>query len=293
MKEKVIIVLGPTAAGKTVYSVALAKRRGGAVISADSRQLYAGMNIGTAKPKEAASNTPHSYMNPDSVQGISHYLLNISTPDEPLALAQWQYFSFKIIKKLHAAGTTPIVVGGTMLYLDSLINNYSIPHTPTNPTLRAQLEESGTEELYKRLMNLDPDASEFIEPHHKQRIIRALEVIEATGQPFSKQRKQQPSRYLIDVIGIFPGWSELKERISKRAVEMLDDGLLEETERLRKEYGEYLPLLKTMNYRQAASVLEGSMIREEAFEQMVRVNMRYAHRQMSWWKRKKDIGWIC
>ncbi|MBI1833453.1 MAG: tRNA (adenosine(37)-N6)-dimethylallyltransferase MiaA, partial [Candidatus Andersenbacteria bacterium] len=167
------VIVGPTAAGKTDYAIQIAQQTNGAVISADSRQLYAGMNSGTAKPQEAWNSNAHDIFTADLVNDIPHYLLNVRTPNNPMTLTEWQEAAFHIIDQSH----NPLLVGGTMLYVDSIVFNYSVPNVSPNESLRAELETQSTNDLYAKLLTQDPAAKEFIEPHHKRRIIRALEVI--------------------------------------------------------------------------------------------------------------------
>lgn len=299
-KPKLIAIVGPTAAGKTDYAIQLAKQMSGAVVSADSRQVYSGLNIGTAKPQAAWQSMPHDILEPDQVDGVAHYLLNIREPKDMLTLADWQMAAQQVISTIMQAGQTPLLVGGTMLYVDSIVKNFEIPAVAPNETRRAEMEKLETQELYERLHREDPDATKFIEPHHKQRIIRALEVIEATGKPFSAQRRSQGTHpYEIKMLGLFPGrsgehagWEILAQRIEERATQMLEGGLLEETQALRDYYGADLPLLKTMNYRQAAGVLDGVLSPPVAVAEMKKENLRYARRQMSWWKNRREINWI-
>lgn len=288
------VIIGPTAAGKTEAAIQLAKKLSGGVVSADSRQVYAGMNIGTAtplRPKGFAGQEPHDILVPDIILGIPHYLLNIRRPDQPMVLAEWQAAAYQAIDHVIAQGHSPLLVGGTMLYVDSIVFNYQIPNVAPNQNLRVQLEMMPEAELWEQLMAKDPQARGFIESHHKQRIIRALEVIEATGKPFSQQRLRQEPRYKTEIIGLFPSWEKLQVRIEKRVHGMLAQGLVEETKQLQDKYGKDLPLLKTMNYLQAGEVLARRMTEEKAIEEMIRANMRYARRQMSWWKGRKDIRW--
>lgn len=292
-KPKLIAVVGPTAAGKTDYAIQLAKQMSGSVISADSRQVYSGMNIGTAKSREAWKNTPHPVSTSDVVTEVPHYLLNIREPNHMMTLAEWQEAARTVITKIVESGETPLLVGGTMLYVDSIVKNFEIPAVAPNEARRAELEQLSAEELYRQLMEKDPQAQRFIEPHHKQRIIRALEVIEATGKPFSVLRRAQDKNlYEIKMIGLFPGWEELARRIEERAQRMLEEGLLEETAALREHYGPDLPLLKTMNYRQAVGVLDSVLSPIQAVAEMKKENMRYSRRQMSWWKNRKEIEWV-
>lgn len=274
------VILGPTASGKTAYAIEFAKKMNGAIISADSRQVYAGMNIGTAKPQEAWKDTPHAADVPDMIDTVPHYLLNIVSLEAPYTLSHWLTDAKKVISRIEESGKTPIIVGGTMLYIDALTDGYDIPVIEPNEELRSELEKKFPGELYATLMEKDPNASAFIEPHNSRRIIRALEVIDATGKPFSALRTKKESSNKWMRIGIFSNWDTQKENITKRANEMRQSGLKEEKEKLHETFPAS-PLLKTMNYT------------ESNMEEMVQSNMRYAHRQMSWWKRREDIGWIC
>lgn len=290
--QELIVLTGPTASGKTALGIELAKKSGAVVVSADSRQVYAGLNIGTAKPKDAWQEDAHDILTADQVDGVPHYLLNIRQPDQLYTLAEWQQHAYQVIDQVIEKGQRPILVGGTMLYVDSIIFNYSIPAVSSNEKLREELATQPSETLYQQLLKKDLAAAKFIEPHHQQRIIRALEVIEATGQPFSASRKKGAPRYEIKTIGLFPGWETLTKNITDRAQEMFNSGLLSEVLQLREQYGAELPLLTTMNYLQAGEVVDNKVSQEEALQKIASVNIRYAHRQMSWWKNRKDITWM-
>lgn len=290
--EQLIILVGPTASGKTAWGISLAQELGGAVISADSRQVFAGFNIGTAKPKAAWHDDTHEVLTPDVVDGIDHYLLNIQQPDQPYILAQWQRAAYQAIDHVQHNNLTPLLVGGTMLYADSIIFNYHIPAVPPNEQLRTELSAIPAEDLYQKLIAQDPAAAAFIEPHHQQRIIRALEVMATTNQPFSISRRKSTPRYKIKTIGLFPGWETLTKNITERALAMFDGELLDEVKQLRERFGPSLPLLNTMNYKQAAALLDKKISREDALQETISINVRYAHRQMSWWKNRDDITWL-
>lgn len=283
-KPKLTVIVGPTASGKTDYTIQLAQQGDGEIVSADSRQVYRGMDIGTAKIKDT--------------QGIPHHLVDIRGLNQPLSLAEWQAAAFQVIDRVLTEGRQPLLVGGTMLYIDSVIYNFDIPQVAPALAFRESKEKIEGRKLYEELLEKDPEVKNFIEPSNKRRIIRALEVMEATGKPFSSQRKRQEPRYETQIIGLFPrqaggqaGWDELKRRIEVRAKKMFAEGLLEETQGLREKYGKDLPLLQTLNYRQAGAVLDGTLTQDAAVESMVKDTMRYAHRQMSWWKGRKEIEW--
>jgi tRNA dimethylallyltransferase len=287
----VFVVVGPTASGKTDYAIELAKKTDGEIVSADSRQLYVGMNVGTAKPPEAFSGEVHEIVEPDMVEGVPHYLFNTASPDTPWNLPHWQGAAQQVLANIIKHGKQPILVGGTMLYVDSIVKNFDIPEVAPDQDLRDSLEKEDVALLYDRLIQADPAAKAFIEPHHKQRIIRALEVIEKTGKPFSQSRVQHPSPYIFDITGLFPGWDELKARIQTRIEHMFQGELLQETTALRERYGRELGLLQTMNYKQAGMLLDKKVTQDEAIADAVRANLQYAKRQMAWWKNRKEISW--
>lgn len=275
------VIVGPTACGKTAYAISLAQQVNGAVVSADSRQVFAGMNIGTAKPREAWSDVPHKIDVPDVIEGVPHYLLNIATVNTPYTLSDWLRDAKQCITVIESAGQVPIITGGTMLYIDALVYGYDIPAIAPNEHFRTELEKKSAEELYTKLLAKDPAASTFIEPHNSRRIIRALEVMHATGKKFSDARKKKSSQDDFNMIGIFDTFEILRDRISARAEIMIQEGFADEIAFLRNTYPE-AKLLQTMNYKENCNI-----------EKMIQSNMRYAHRQMSWWKRRTDINWIC
>jgi tRNA dimethylallyltransferase len=289
-KPTLIAIIGPTACGKTEAALSMARQHNGAVVSADSRQVYVGMNVGTAKP-EALNGALHDELTADPIAGIDHYLFNIREPNDELTLAEWRKAAYAAIDSIIDQNQLPIVAGGTMLYTDSIVNNYTLPAVPADQEFRTRKHQETTAALYQELVTADPDVKEFIEPANKRRIIRALEVIAATGQPFSAQRKQQPPLYEVTVHGVFPGWSILESRIRDRVTTMLDQGLLAEVQRLIDKHGATLPLLQTINYAQALQVINGELDVKAAPAKMVQANLRYARRQMKWWKRYSDISW--
>ena len=287
----VYAILGPTASGKTAYAINLAKKLNGAIISADSRQVYAGMSIGTAKPLDAFSDTPHGATTPDIIDSVPHYLLNISSVDTTYTLSDWLKDAQQALEIILQNNQTPIIAGGTMLYVDALVDGYDVPNIQPDPEYRKKLEQESPELLYKALQEQDPTSCEFIEPHNMRRIIRALEVIQATGEKFSDLRKAQP-QYDSTRIGIFPNWDSMRKNIELRSRNMISQGLVDEAVVLRKKYPTS-GLLQTINYKQALMLADGELTEEEAIALMSQATLRYAHRQMSWWNRRTDIGWIC
>jgi len=289
-KPTVLAIIGPTACGKTEASLSMARQHDGAVVSADSRQVYTGMNIGTAKPS-AVLGPVHEPLSPDLIAGIDHYLFNIRLPNAELTLSEWREAAYQSIDHIVTQGKLPIIAGGTMLYTDSVINNYTLPNVPADPEFRLRKSKESTNLLYDELLSQDPAARDFIEPTNKRRIVRALEVINATGSSFSSQRTTQTPRYEIAVHGVFPGWEILESRIKRRVQTMLDEGLIAETKGLIETYGPELQLLHTINYAQAVQVINGELEEDDAPKEMEHANLRYAKRQMSWWKRYENISW--
>ncbi len=287
----VYAIVGPTASGKTAYAINLAKQLNGAIISADSRQVYAGMNIGTAKPIDAFLDAPHSAATPDIIDSVPHYLLNITTIDTAYTLSDWLKDAQQALEIIVRNNQTPIIAGGTMLYIDALLDGYDVPNIQPDQEYREKLEQESPEALYKQLQEQDPASCNFIEPHNTRRIIRALEVIRATGERFSDLRKAQ-SQYDSTRIGIFPDWEIMKSNIQKRSHSMLADGLVQEAAALRKAFPSS-PLLETINYVQALQLADNTISESDALTSMSQATLRYAHRQMSWWNRRTDIGWIC
>lgn len=303
--SKLLAIVGPTGSGKTAVGIDVAKSINGGVVSADSRQLYVGMNIGTATPLRSASyqppprlrpagagQEPHSASFPDIIGEVEHYLLNIREPDDKITLAEWQQFALAAIDQIMQREATPLLVGGTMLYVDSVLKNYDIPRVARNESLREELAKEDANALYDRLLRQDPAAKNFIEAHNKRRIVRALEVMQATGDPFSQQRQSRPAKYDTEVFGLFGGWTKLEQAMADRSRAMLDEGLVDEVERLMGRYGKDLPLLQTINYKQVLMMLDGELKEGELLEKMVRANMRYARRQMSWWRGRNEIRWF-
>ena len=290
-KPAVTVIVGPTASGKTSFAIEKALKRNGAVISADSRQVYSKLDVGTAKPKSSWNTPAHGDDVSEVIDGVPHYLLNVRGPTGSLTLPQWRQAATAAIDATLAKGQHPIIAGGTMLYVDSILFNYNIPEVPPNEKLREELEQLPTPELAAKLQMYDTAALDFVELHNRRRIIRALEVVHATGMPFSVLRRKQEPLYEFDIIGLFPGWKALDAAIDARITTMLATGLIEETKKLREDYGVDLPLLKTMNYAEAGKLIDGILTEEEAIKAMSHANKRYARRQMRWWKGRDDVWW--
>lgn len=286
---KVVVILGPTAAGKTKWSIDLAKQFHGSVISADSRQIYKKMNIGTAKPDGehlGLRRTLH-------VEGVPHHMIGIIDPGKTFTVAQFRDKALKYIKLASQQDRLPIIAGGTGLYISALVDNYKIPRIPENKKLRRSLEGKPAEELMTLLFSLDPASAGKMDPKNKRRIIRALEVCILSGESYSSQRlRGEP---LLDVlqIGITVPRETLHDRINARADEMMKLGLLKEVEQLmRQKYSWQLPSMSGVGYRQFQGYFEGRHSLDECIELLKRDTRRFARRQCTWFRRDKRIKWV-
>lgn len=290
---KIIVVLGPTASGKTGLGIALAKKYNGEIVNADSRQVYKEMNIGTAKPvgdnkKQETRNKKQIYM----VYGVVHHLMDIIKPNKDFSLADFKKLSQKVIDDILVRGKLPIIVGGTGLYIWAIVDNLDIPKVVPNKKLRQSLEDKPLSELVKLLGGLDPESATKIDLKNPRRVLRALEVVITSGDAFIPQ--QTKSTPLYDVLQIGLNWprEELYERVNKRVDIQINDGLLEETQQLAKKYPWNLPSMSSIGYRQIGYYLKGEISLSEAIEILKRDTRRYAKKQMTWFKRDKRINWI-
>ena len=285
-KLPLIIIVGPTAVGKTELSLALAERLGGEIVSADSRLFYRGMDISTAKPTvEERTRVPH-------------HLIDIAGPGETWSLALFQRAAADAISGIHRRGKLPFLVGGTGQYIHAVTHGWSPPETVPDARLRTALEElaklMGNNWLHERLAVLDPAAAEAIDPRNVRRTIRALEVIFSSGRKFSEQRGQGESPYQQLTIGLSCPRPVLYERIDARIEAMFALGLLEEVRGLLAQgYSPDLPTLSAIGYRECVAVLEGRMSLEEARVQMRRRTRIFVRRQANWFKADDpNIKWF-
>lgn len=275
---RIVVIVGPTASGKSGAAVKLAEKVGGEIVSADSRLLYRGMDIGTAKPTR------------EEMAGIPHRLIDVVPPSKTLTLADYKRRAIRAIRAILRRGRVPIVVGGTGLYVRAIVENLEIPEVPPDPAYRAFLERKGKDWILTRLKRLDPDYAARIGPNPRY-AVRALEVIRATGKPFGGQ--QGKGRPLFDalVVGIDPGKKELERRIERRVDAMAKTGLVEEARRLSGRYGWELPSMSGIGYHELRAHLEGSGSLEEALAAVKADTKRYAKRQMTWWRRFTGVKW--
>lgn len=287
---KVVVIVGPTAGGKTGWSLRLAKKFSGEIISADSRQVYKKMDIGTAKePGEWRREGLHKSF---YIQDVPHHLIDFLDPGKFFTVAEFKEKARKCIDGILDRGHQPFVVGGTGLYVHALVDNLQIPAVLPNRKLRRSLEEKDNYELMRLLKNFDPKSAETVDFNNKRRIIRALEVCILSGAPFSEQQKKGEPMYEFLQIGIEVPRAELYERINKRVDDMMKLGLLKEVEGLLKQrYNWSLPSLSGIGYVQFRGYFEKQYSLDQAIEFLKRDSRRYAKRQMTWFKRDERIKW--
>lgn len=291
-KPKVILILGPTASGKTELSLRLAKKFTAFIISADSRQIYKNMDIGTAKPAGITKNNIY-YVN-----NIPHFLIDIINPNEEFTLADWQKKVMKILKNnsrfkmQDLRFRLPMIVGGTGLYIDSIVKNYQLPPGKINQATRKKLQKKDIKELLLQLKKLDPDTFAIIDKKNKRRVVRALEYFLTNKKSFAKNIKSQKSPFSFLLIGLNPPREELYKRINKRVEQMIKQGLINEAEKLFKKYPPDLPALSSIGYREIYYYLNGYLSLDD-LKYLIKKNTRhYAKRQLTWFKRDKAIKWI-
>lgn len=278
--NKVIAVVGATASGKTAFSIELAKKIGGEIISADSRLVYKGFDIGTAKPTL------------EEREGVPHYLIDIVEPTVDYSVGLWAKEAEKCIEDIISRGKTPIIVGGTGLYFRILLENYDLPQVEPNYELREELKGLAFEELQARLAKIDPETVEKIEKNDKKKLIRAIEIVETLNLPLSKARGVKDfNKYEVEWLGRNFPREELYERINERVNLMIEQGLVEETQNLLKKYGEIPNLTDTIGYREMVDYLKGNIDLKSACDILKQNTRRYAKRQLTWFRKNSEINW--
>ena len=285
-KPKVIVICGPTASGKTSLSISLAKKINGEIVSCDSMQIYKEMDIVSAKPTV------------EEMQEIKHYLVDFVSPEKRYSVSEYKEDASKAIEEIINKGKTPIIVGGTGLYLNSLIYNIQYNEMEVDLNYRRELEkeaeEYGLEVLYNRAKEIDPEAMEKVSANDKKRITRVLEIYNATGRNKTelekKSRKEVPYNYLI--FGINMERSILYDRINKRVDIMLEQGLIEEVKNLINKYSNMPTAMQGLGYKEVKEFLDGNISKEEMIEKIKMETRRYAKRQITWFKRIENIIWL-
>ncbi|WP_110929710.1 tRNA (adenosine(37)-N6)-dimethylallyltransferase MiaA [Bacillus massiliglaciei] len=285
-KKKLLVIIGPTAVGKTKLSIELAKRFNGEIISGDSMQVYKGMDIGTAKIKETEK------------EGIPHHLLDILEPEQEFSAAQFQSRANEAIQEIHTRGKLPIIVGGTGLYIQSVIYDYHFSESPSNPEYRQELErevkEKGIESVFQKLQAVDPDSAGRIHPNNSRRVIRALEIYHCTGKTMSEQLSEQTKEWKYDtcIIGLTMDRDLLYSRINARVDEMVNEGLFEEVSSLYHKGLRDCQSIQAIGYKEIYGFLEGNLTKESSIEALKQNSRRFAKRQLTWFRNKMDVKWF-
>ncbi len=287
-EPKLVVICGPTASGKSGLALALAQHLGGGILSADSRQVYRGFDIGTAKPSAAEQ------------RSISHALVDICEPTQTLTLGDFQRQAQDLIAQIQASRACPLLVGGTGLYIKAVVRGLKIPRVPPQEGLRSQLAQLGQRHNYAQLRAVDPAAATKIHANDTVRTLRALEVFYVTGEPISSQQGELPPDYPILQIGLDcpanpenPGAPDLlTERIVRRTREMVARGLVEEVRGLGDRYGEDLPLLNTLGYAEMRQYLAGKVDLDTAIDLTALHTRQFAKRQRTWFRAIPEIEWF-
>ena len=286
--DRIIVIVGPTASGKTGLSVALARHFGGEVISADSMQLYRGMDVGTAK------------VTAEEMQGVPHHMIDVADPGEAFSAGRFVQEADPILRDILSRGKTAVIAGGTGLYVDSLIQGRDFapsPATGVREALEQEAEEQGMEAMLSRLRQVDPDSASRLHLSDRKRILRALEIYEETGKTITEHDRESralPPKYSPVWLGLdFLDRQDLYARIDRRVDRMLEQGLLEEIEGLlRAGVPRDATAMQAIGYKEFLPVLDGEMPLSEAVELVKRGSRRYAKRQLTWFRRNPAIRWI-
>jgi tRNA dimethylallyltransferase len=286
MGPALVVIAGPTAVGKTQVALALARAKPAEIVCADSRILYRGLDIGTAKPSRADQ------------QAVPHHLLDVADPDQVVTLAEYQHLALQALDEIRGRARLPLLVGGTGLYIRAVVDGLVIPPVAPQWVLRAELEEeeraSGPGTLHQRLARIDPDAASRIHPRNVRRIIRALEVQAETGVPLSALRRAAPPPGVsVVMLALTLDRTRLYQRIDRRIDTQLAAGLIEEVRGLlRSGYARTLPALQAIGYKEIAACVDGAISREDAVSLLRRNTRHYAKRQLTWFRADPRYRWL-
>lgn len=285
-KNPLLVIVGPTAVGKTALSLRLARDFDGEIVSADSRQIYRGLDIGTAK------------VTPEEQAAAPHHLLDVVEPDEIVTLANFQERAYAGIDAIHRRGRLPILVGGTGQWVWAVVEGWGIPRVPPDPALRAELEALaqaiGLQAFHEQLAAVDQQAAGKIDPRNVRRVIRALEVYQKTGRPISEHQRKSPPPYHVSMIGLTMPRERLYDRIDRRIERMLERGLVAEVKRLVEAgYGWDLPAMSGLGYRQIGQYLRGEVSLAEAVALLKKETRRFVRQQSTWFRLDDNrINWF-
>ncbi|MCM3572668.1 tRNA (adenosine(37)-N6)-dimethylallyltransferase MiaA [Mesobacillus subterraneus] len=285
-KQKLIVLIGPTAVGKTKLSIELAKKFNGEIISGDSMQIYKGMDIGTAK------------ITKEEMEGIPHHLIDIKKPEESFSTAEFQELVRKKIDEISSRGRMPMIVGGTGLYIQSVIFDYHFTDTPSDPTFRRSLEqaveENGQEFLHGKLKDADPVSASRIHPNNVRRVIRALEIIHCTGKTAGELQENQSPELLYDtaLIGLTMDREMLYNRINYRVDLMMKQGLLDEVQYFYEKGLRECQSIQAIGYKELYDYFDGKVSLALAIENLKQNSRRYAKRQLTWFRNKMNVEWF-
>ena len=288
MKPKVIVIVGPTASGKTALSIELAKKINGEIISCDSMQIYRDMDIGSAKPTK------------EEMQGIKHYMIDIVTPEERFSVAEYKKQAESAIEEILKKGKTPIVIGGTGLYANSLIYGIEYNEIKLDEQYRKELEniastEQGLSNLYEQAVKIDSQAMRIISSNDKKRIIRVLEIYHSTGKTKTEleiESRKNGVKYDYKVFAINMDREILYERINKRVDIMLESGLIEEVKNILQKYKEFPTAMQGLGYKEVVEYLNKEISEEEMIGKIKQETRRYAKRQLTWFRKNKETIWL-
>jgi len=283
--QKLIVILGPTSSGKTLLSIKLAKKFNGEIISADSRQVYKGMNIGSGKVTK------------NEMQGIPHYLLDVANPKRKFTVSQYQKLAKDAIKKIHKKGKIPFLVGGSGFYIQSIVNDIIIPEVKPDWKLRKKLEKKSNRELHKILFKIDPTRAKTIDKNNPRRLIRALEIVLKTGTAVPVLSHVEGQKFDVLEIGITKNKDELKKLINKRLLKRLNPptggGIISEVKKLKTSGLSFKRLEEFgLEYRFIAQYLQNKITYQEMIDKIQKESEHFAKRQMTWFKRDKRIQWV-
>ncbi|MFB9762348.1 tRNA (adenosine(37)-N6)-dimethylallyltransferase MiaA [Ectobacillus funiculus] len=285
-QEKVVVIIGPTAVGKTKLSIDMAKAFDGEIISGDSMQVYREMDIGTAKVTK------------EEMEGIPHYMIDIRDPDEPFSAAEFQQLVRMHIHDISKRGKLPIIVGGTGLYIQSVLYDYQFSESPGDEAYRESLERlaetDGVGAVYDMLKHADSQSAERIHPNNVRRVIRALEILHTTGKTMSETLEGQQQILLYDtaIVGLTMARDKLYSRINQRVDLMMEQGLLEEVKSLYDQGLHHCQSIQAIGYKELYAYFEGITTLEEAVEALKTNSRRYAKRQLTWFRNKMDVTWF-